>query len=114
MFSQHYLGEYLFKSKTIQDGFTTEGLCKATMFALLVKEELECWPEMSHRRRSWLTIPEAMESCRHPWMRKALVEGFSKWHADGMISTMKENSGGGTKTNLLATSVPASAPGGNL
>nr|GMC81962.1 nudix hydrolase 16, mitochondrial-like [Ipomoea batatas] len=79
----HFLGYYLFKSKTLQDEFSPEGLCKASMFALLVKEELESWPEQSLRQRSWLTIPEAIECCRHPWMREALEEGFLKWHDSG-------------------------------
>lgn len=89
---QHFLGTYNFKSKTLQDEFSPEGLCKAYMFALYVKEELDTWPEQSLRRRSWLTIPEATECCRHPWMREALKEGFSKWHADGMISAMPPSS----------------------
>uniref|UniRef100_A0A803MJ72 Nudix hydrolase domain-containing protein n=1 Tax=Chenopodium quinoa TaxID=63459 RepID=A0A803MJ72_CHEQI len=76
-----FLGYYDFKSKTLQDDFSPEGLCKAAMFALLVKEELEYWPEQSTRQRSWLTIPEALDCCRHPWMRQALEEGFIKWHA---------------------------------
>ncbi|MCD9643667.1 hypothetical protein HAX54_031302 [Datura stramonium] len=75
-------------SKTLQDEFSPEGLCRAAMFALLVKEELECWPEQSLRRRSWLTVAEAIECCRHPWMRQALEEGFLKWHDSGMRSTM--------------------------
>ncbi|OWM78461.1 nudix hydrolase 16, mitochondrial [Punica granatum] len=78
------LGHYDFKSKTHQDEFCPEGLCKAAMFALLVKEELKSWPEQSIRERSWLTIPEAIESCRHPWMREALVDGFLKWHSENM------------------------------
>ncbi|CAK9133632.1 unnamed protein product [Ilex paraguariensis] len=81
-----FLGYYHFKSKTHQDEFCPEGLCKAAMFALLVKEELGSWPEQSTRSRKWLTIPEAVESCRHPWMRDALVQGFSKWH-DEKINT---------------------------
>lgn len=52
------------------------------MFALFVREELESWPEQSIRQRSWLTITEAVESCRHPWMRDALVQGFLNWHAE--------------------------------
>ncbi|XP_069151869.1 nudix hydrolase 16, mitochondrial-like [Solanum lycopersicum] len=83
----HFLGHYLFNSKTLWDEFSPEGLCKATMFALLVKEELECWPKHSLRRRSWLTVPEAIQCCPHPWMRQALEEGFSKWHDNGMTST---------------------------
>lgn len=77
-----FLGHYDFKSKTHQDEFSPEGLCKAAMFALLVKEELSSWPEQSTRNRKWLTIPEAKENCRHAWMRKVLEEGFCKWHDD--------------------------------
>ncbi|XP_074566307.1 nudix hydrolase 16, mitochondrial-like [Curcuma longa] len=75
-----FLGDYLFKSKTLQDEFSPEGLCKAAIFALQVREELQSWPEQSTRCRSWVTLPEAVEQCRHPWMRDALIEGFSKWH----------------------------------
>ncbi|XP_052173552.1 nudix hydrolase 16, mitochondrial-like [Diospyros lotus] len=84
----HFLGYYKFKSKTLQDEFSPEGLCKAAVFALLVKEELESWPEQSTRQRTWLAVPEAIDCCRHPWMREALEEGFSRWHADGMIGTV--------------------------
>lgn len=87
---KHFLGCYLFKSKTLQDESCPEGLCKAAMFALLVKEELPSWPEQSTRERSWLTIPEAIERCRHPWMREALEEGFSKWHDDHLKINGKE------------------------
>ncbi|XP_073525860.1 uncharacterized protein [Phyllobates terribilis] len=73
-------GAYDFKSRTLQDEYCPSGLCKAEMFPLYVKEEMETWPEHSTRKRSWLTIPEALECCRHPWMRKALEEGFNKWH----------------------------------
>ncbi|GER25784.1 Nudix hydrolase [Striga asiatica] len=52
-------------SKTLQDEYSPEGLCRAAMYALHVKEELECWPEKSQRERSWLTIREAIECCRH-------------------------------------------------
>ncbi|KAH7841498.1 hypothetical protein Vadar_030636 [Vaccinium darrowii] len=88
---EHFLGYYKFKSKTLRDEFSPEGLCKAAMFALLVKEELHSWPEQSTRQRTWLTIPEAIQCCRHPWMLEALEEGFSKWHANGMISTVKDD-----------------------
>ncbi|CAN1813582.1 Nudix hydrolase 16, mitochondrial, partial [Linum perenne] len=59
-------------SKTLQDDSCPEGLCKAAMFALLVKEELETWPEQNTRTRTWLPISEAVESCRHKWMEDAL------------------------------------------
>ncbi|KAL2501892.1 Nudix hydrolase 16 [Forsythia ovata] len=84
----HFLGYYPFKSKTLQDEFSPEGLCKAAMYALLVKEELESWPEKIHRQRSWLTIPEAIKCCTNAWMREAVEKGFSNWHADCMIHTL--------------------------
>ncbi|XP_010547362.1 PREDICTED: nudix hydrolase 16, mitochondrial-like [Tarenaya hassleriana] len=74
-----FLGDYQFKSKTHQDEFSPEGLCKAAMYALYVKEELGSWPEQDTRTRAWLTIPEAVESCRHAWMKYSLEEGFCKW-----------------------------------
>lgn len=74
-----FIGYYNFKSKTHQDEFSPEGLCKAAMFALLVTEELNAWPEQKTRNRSWLTIPKAIESCRHLWMKDALENGFCKW-----------------------------------
>ncbi|KAL3819701.1 hypothetical protein ACJIZ3_005606 [Penstemon smallii] len=89
----HFLGCYLFKSKTLQDEFSPEGLCRAAMYALHVKEELESWPEMGHRERSWLTIPEAVKCCRHAWMREALEQGFSEWYNNGMISTLPKQEG---------------------
>ncbi|XP_047323109.1 nudix hydrolase 16, mitochondrial [Impatiens glandulifera] len=74
------LGYYEFKSRTHQDEYNKEGLCRASMFALLVKSELESWPEQSTRRRTWMTVKEAVENCRHSWMRDALLQGFVKWH----------------------------------
>ncbi|KAG6413690.1 hypothetical protein SASPL_126404 [Salvia splendens] len=84
----HFLGCYSFKSKTLQDEYSPEGLCRAAMYALHVKEELDSWPEKSHRQRSWLTVGEAIGCCRHAWMREALEKGFSKWCEDGMIHTL--------------------------
>ncbi|KDP40551.1 hypothetical protein JCGZ_24550 [Jatropha curcas] len=78
-----FIGNYHFKSKTLQDECCPEGLCKASMFALLVKEELESWPEQSTRTRSWLTISEAVANCRHKWMEEALNQ-FTVWLADKM------------------------------
>lgn len=88
---QEFLGYYHFKSKTHQDEFSPEGLCKAAMFALFVNEQLDSWPEQSTRRRTWLTIPEAAKNCRHPWMREVLEEVFSKWHAEKMLNSSKES-----------------------
>jgi hypothetical protein len=73
------LGFYDFKSKKLQDEFSPEGMCRAAVFALHVKEELASWPEQSTRQRRWLTVPEAAEQSRHPWVQEALVTGFSVW-----------------------------------
>ncbi|GFS44321.1 nudix hydrolase homolog 16 [Actinidia rufa] len=75
----HFLGYYKFTSKTHQDESSPEGLFKAARYALLVKDELQSWTEQSTWQRTWLTIPEALE------------EGFSKWHADGLTSTIKDD-----------------------
>ncbi|XP_059652016.1 nudix hydrolase 16, mitochondrial-like [Cornus florida] len=79
-----FLGFYHFRSKTHQDEFSPEGLCRASMYALHVKEELDSWPEQNIRSRNWLPIADALEKCRYPWMRSALLEGFSKWHEEKM------------------------------
>ncbi|CAA2991326.1 nudix hydrolase 16, mitochondrial [Olea europaea subsp. europaea] len=81
-----FLGYYQFKSKTHQDECSPEGLCKAAVFAMLVEEELESWPEQNTRSRKWLTVSEAADSCRHPWMRDALIGGFCKWHDENMLT----------------------------
>ncbi|KAK4392525.1 Nudix hydrolase 16, mitochondrial [Sesamum angolense] len=86
----HFLGCYPFKSKTLQDEYSPEGLCRAAMYALHVKEELDSWPEKSCRERSWLTVREAIESCRHAWMRDALEKGFSNWFADVLAFALED------------------------
>ena len=78
--NQHLLGFYDFKSKTHQDACCPEGMCRAAVFALHVKEELTSWPEQSTRQRTWLTVPEAASQCRYQWMQEALLTGFSDWH----------------------------------
>ncbi|KAL8555250.1 hypothetical protein ACS0TY_003165 [Phlomoides rotata] len=83
-----FLGYYEFKSKTHQDEFSPEGWCRAAMFAMMVEEELGSWPEQDTRCRTWLSISEAANSCRHPWMREALMAGFST------LGEMKQTPGG--------------------
>ncbi|KAL6494423.1 hypothetical protein OROGR_031223 [Orobanche gracilis] len=60
------LGEWTFKSKS------QEKFHEASMFPLLVTEELDMWPEKSVRRRVWMTVSEAREACCHSWMKEAL------------------------------------------
>ncbi|XP_026424614.1 nudix hydrolase 16, mitochondrial-like isoform X2 [Papaver somniferum] len=90
LFPKKNLGHYKFKSKTHQDECSPEGLCKAAMFALLVKEQLNSWPEQSTRVRTWLTVPEAAKNCRHPWMREVLEEAFTKWHAGNVLNSSED------------------------
>ncbi|KAG0470484.1 hypothetical protein HPP92_016591 [Vanilla planifolia] len=82
---KEFLGYYEFRSKTHQDEFCPEGLCRAAMFPLLVTEELVSWPEQSTRLRRWVSLTEAVEQCRHPWMQEALAEGFSIWLANQIM-----------------------------
>ncbi|XP_074564407.1 nudix hydrolase 17, mitochondrial-like [Curcuma longa] len=42
------------------------------MFAMRVTEVLQQWPEMGRRDRKWVTVAEARQVCKHPWMREAL------------------------------------------
>ncbi|KAF5450333.1 hypothetical protein F2P56_030693 [Juglans regia] len=60
------LGKWSFISKryaTYYEGY---------MFALLVKEQLDLWPEKNFRRRIWMKAAEAREVCQHGWMKEAL------------------------------------------
>lgn len=60
------LGKWSFMSKS--QGTYYEG----HMFPLLVKEQLDLWPEKNVRRRIWMTPAEAREVCQHWWMKEAL------------------------------------------
>ncbi|KAJ7970252.1 Nudix hydrolase mitochondrial-like [Quillaja saponaria] len=60
------LGKWVYKSKSqciMHEGY---------MFPLLVKQQLEVWPEMNIRKRRWMTVAEAKEVCPHAWMKEAL------------------------------------------
>ncbi|EOA37110.1 hypothetical protein CARUB_v10010316mg [Capsella rubella] len=60
------LGRWQYKSKRhsiIHDGY---------MFALLVSQEFELWPEAEIRERRWVSLDEAREVCQNWWMREAL------------------------------------------
>nr|GEU85479.1 NUDIX hydrolase 18, mitochondrial-like [Tanacetum cinerariifolium] len=60
------LGQWNFKSKTNDSSY--EGF----MFPLLVKEQLECWPEKDIHQRFWVSVPKAKEVCQQSWMKEAL------------------------------------------
>ncbi|CAI9110252.1 OLC1v1010246C2 [Oldenlandia corymbosa var. corymbosa] len=42
------------------------------MFGLLVKEQLEFWPEQDKRQRIWMSVKEARKECKQDWMSGAL------------------------------------------
>ncbi|KAE8667766.1 Nudix hydrolase 21 [Hibiscus syriacus] len=62
------LGKWSYKSK--RQSIFHEG----HMFALLVKQELDQWPEKNIRKRQWVTVSKAREECPHLWMKEALEE----------------------------------------
>ncbi|KAB2090077.1 hypothetical protein ERO13_A03G092000v2 [Gossypium hirsutum] len=62
------LGKWCYKSK--RQSIYHEG----HMFGLLVKQELDGWPEKNIRKREWVTVSKAREECPHLWMIEALEE----------------------------------------
>ncbi|CAA2964229.1 nudix hydrolase 18, mitochondrial-like [Olea europaea var. sylvestris] len=65
------LGKWTFKGK---NGDTCY---EAFMFPLLVKEQLDFWPEKDVRQRIWVSVREARKVCQYWWMKEAL-ETFVK------------------------------------
>ncbi|KAK8930478.1 hypothetical protein KSP39_PZI016875 [Platanthera zijinensis] len=51
---------------------------ESVVFPMTVTEELLHWPEMAVRHRRWVSVGEAMEGCKHPWMREALERLVSR------------------------------------
>ncbi|CAI9299056.1 unnamed protein product [Lactuca saligna] len=60
------LGKWSFKSKG------NDGYYEGHMFPLLVKEQLDFWPEKDIRQRVWVSVPKAKEVCQYSWMKEAL------------------------------------------
>ncbi|KAK4749137.1 hypothetical protein SAY87_026586 [Trapa incisa] len=63
---QKKLGKWQYKSNS--QGIYHDGY----MFPLLVKEQLEYWPEKNVRQRRWVSASEARDICQHGWMKEAL------------------------------------------
>ncbi|KAE9597476.1 hypothetical protein Lal_00029850 [Lupinus albus] len=66
------LGKWLYKSKR------QDSLHEGYMFSLLVKKQLENWPEKNIRNRRWMSVAEAKEVCPYTWMKEALDVLVSK------------------------------------
>ncbi|KAH6796927.1 nudix hydrolase-like protein 17 [Perilla frutescens var. hirtella] len=60
------LGKWNFKSKSSDTSY------EGHMFPLLVKEQLEFWPEKDVRQRLWISVREARKVCQYWWMKEAL------------------------------------------
>ncbi|XP_047968589.1 nudix hydrolase 18, mitochondrial-like [Salvia hispanica] len=60
------LGKWNFKSKSSETSY------EGHMFPLLVKEQLEFWPEKDVRQRLWVSVREARKVCQYWWMKEAL------------------------------------------
>ncbi|XP_042396053.1 nudix hydrolase 17, mitochondrial-like [Zingiber officinale] len=71
------------------------------MFAMRATEVLQQWPEMGRRERKWVTVAEARQVCKHPWMREAL-ERLEELVSSG--SRQEPRGGGGGLTALTVNS----------
>ncbi|XP_076885013.1 nudix hydrolase 17, mitochondrial-like isoform X2 [Bidens hawaiensis] len=60
------LGKWCFKSKG------NDAYYEGCMFPLLVKEQLDFWPEKNIRQRAWVSVSKAKEVCQYSWMKEAL------------------------------------------
>ncbi|KAF3607033.1 hypothetical protein DY000_02045350 [Brassica cretica] len=90
---ERQLGKWDFLSKS--RGTFYEGL----MFPMLVKEELELWPEQHLRQRMWMKVDEAREACRDWWMKEALDALVDRLSSSPSMKPMEED----TKIQLIST-----------
>eukprot|EP00898_Chlorokybus_atmophyticus_P005624 jgi/Chlat1/6062/Chrsp4S06215 len=60
-----------FSAREAEQG-EAQGECRAHVFILRVTEQLDVWPEMHRRIRQWYPLSQAIEVCRHKWMRNSL------------------------------------------
>ena len=74
-----YVGEFTFKSRKKallndkdKNGECKKATCLARVFVMQVTEEMSEWPESAVRTRTWLPAVDAIEQCKHDWMRDAL------------------------------------------
>ncbi|KAL3630410.1 hypothetical protein CASFOL_023394 [Castilleja foliolosa] len=93
---EHKLGKWNFKSKN-------DTCYEGHMFPLLVKEQLESWPEKDVRQRIWISVREARNVCQYRWMNEALELLVDRLTAQGNYEDKDEIgslSQGGMKSNL--------------
>nr|GMC93284.1 nudix hydrolase 18, mitochondrial-like [Ipomoea batatas] len=79
------LGTWSFETKNGKNS------CEGHMFPLLVKEQLDSWPEKEIRQRHWMSVREARKVCKQWWMKEALealVGHVTKQRNAGILSAM--------------------------
>lgn len=81
-----------------EDDRGLEGFHRTHMFALLVTEELDSWPEQDERQRKWVTITEADAGCKHDWMRQALHSCVTYLSSIQVFSSSLPESGKGPES----------------
>lgn len=74
---ENVVGTFEFKSKRGRSELSQKGDCRAVVYSLAVTELLDDWPEKQSRSRTWLPVEEALQCCRHEWMKSA----FETWIA---------------------------------
>ncbi|KAI5648095.1 hypothetical protein M9H77_34100 [Catharanthus roseus] len=78
---ERVLGKWKFESQN-KEGY---------MFPLLVKEQLEFWPEKEVRQRKWISVKEARKVCENGWMKEALELLVSRLTAEDKEANVVES-----------------------
>jgi diphosphoinositol-polyphosphate diphosphatase len=72
--------------------------CTAHMYALMVTEVLEDWPEKGARTRGWYTIEDAHRMLRHDWMRRCLETWVNTHGWSDVVPKIEGGKEGGKET----------------
>ncbi|XP_078447130.1 nudix hydrolase 12, mitochondrial-like isoform X3 [Wolffia australiana] len=104
------LGIWESRSKSSEISRSPLSKCRCHFFAMKVEEELDSWSEQPYHKRRWVSVEEAMELCRYPWMREALQKCLE--FLEGQNSPGQEQSLSGPKCseNILSSSTKSSSP----
>jgi len=68
------------------------------MYALMVTEVLEDWPEKGARTRGWYTIEDAHRMLRHDWMRRCLETWVNTHGWSDVVPKIEGGKEGGKET----------------
>ncbi|KAL2521887.1 Nudix hydrolase 17 [Forsythia ovata] len=79
------LGKWSFKSNNNNNCY------EGRMFPLLVKEQLEFWPEKDVRQRIWISVREARKVCHYWWMKEALELLVNRLTSQGVVEAKTES-----------------------